>query len=44
VGQVARKKPFDASNVRKAEGLAKKFAGTKSGERLERFVTLADVK
>jgi hypothetical protein len=44
VGQVARKKPFDASNVRQAEGLAKKFAGTKVGERFERFVMLAAVK
>ena len=44
VGQVAKKKPFDPANVQKAGALAKKHAGTKSGERLARLVTLAEVK
>lgn len=44
VGQVAKKKPFDAPNVKKAEGLAEKHAGTKSGERAARFVALSKVK
>lgn len=44
VAQVAKKKPFEAANVQKAEGLAKKHAGTKSAERAARLATLSKVK
>ncbi len=44
VGQVAKKKPFEAANVKKAEGLAEKHAGTKSKDRFERFAELSKVK
>lgn len=44
VAKVAKKKPFDAGSVREAEGLAKKFAGTKTAARIERFVALSKVE
>jgi len=44
VAQVAQKKPFEAANVKKAEGLAEKNAGTKSSERAARFVALSKIK
>jgi hypothetical protein len=44
IGQVAKKKPFDANNVKKAESLAKKYSGTKAGARAAHFVELAKVK
>lgn len=44
VEQVAKKKPFEAANVQKAESLAKKHAGTKSAERAARLAALAKVK
>lgn len=44
VSQVSKKKPFDGPNVQKAEGLAKKFAGTKSAERAAHFAKLSEVK
>lgn len=40
----AKKKPFEAGTVQKAELLAKKHADTKSGERAARFVELSRVK
>lgn len=42
--QVAKKKPFDAANVKKAESLAEKHASTKSGERAARFAALSRIK
>jgi len=43
-GQVAKKKPFDAPNVQKAESLAEKHTGTKSAERASRFAALSKVR
>jgi hypothetical protein len=43
-GRVAKAKPFDSANVQKAESLAKKFAGTKTALRAERFVRLSQIK
>ena len=40
---VAKKKPFEPGSVKRAEGLAKKHAGTKNGKRFERFVALAKI-
>jgi hypothetical protein len=42
--RVAPLKPFDPANVQKAESLAKRFAGTKTAVRAERFVKLSTVK
>ena len=44
VGQIAKKKPFDAANVKKVEALAKKHSGTKSGERAAHIAELSKVK
>ena len=44
VNAVAKKKPFEPANVKKAEGLAEKFAGTKTGERARQFTGLAKIK
>lgn len=44
VNAVAKKKPFEAANVQKAEGLAKKFVGTKTADRAARFSTLSKIK
>jgi len=41
---VAKKKPFEPANVKKAAALADKFAGTKTAERARRFADLAAVK
>ncbi len=43
-GQVSKKKPFDAPNVQKAESLAEKHTGTKSGERAAHFAALSKVR
>jgi len=43
-GRVAKAKPFDSANVQKAQSLAKKFAGTKTALRAERFVRLSQIK
>ncbi|MBK7878772.1 MAG: hypothetical protein IPJ77_24195 [Planctomycetes bacterium] len=40
---VAKKKPFEPGNVKRAESLAKKHEGTKNGKRFERFVALAKI-
>lgn len=44
VAKIAKEKPFDEGNVKKAQGLADKHKGTKNGERAARFVALAKVK
>jgi len=44
VSSVAKKKPFEQANVKKAENLAEKHAGTKTAERADRFVKLSKVK
>ncbi|MBL8861315.1 MAG: hypothetical protein JNK02_04810 [Planctomycetes bacterium] len=44
VEAVAKKKPFEPANVKRAEGLAEKFAGTKAAERAQRFVALSQVR
>lgn len=44
VNAVAKKKPFEPANVKKAEGLSERFSGTKSAERAKRFVDLAQIK
>lgn len=44
VAKVAKEKPFDAPNVKKAQSIAASFKGTKTAERAERFVALAAVK
>lgn len=43
VATVSQKKPFEAANVKKAEGLAEKYAGTKTAERATRFTTLSKI-
>lgn len=42
--RAAKAKPFDAANVQKAESLAKKYPGTRTAQRAERFVKLSQVK
>jgi hypothetical protein len=44
VAEVAKKKPFEAPNVKKADTLAEKFKSTKTSARLERFVALSKVE
>jgi len=44
VTAVAKKKPFEAANVKKAEALAEKYSGTKTAERAARFGTLSKLK
>jgi hypothetical protein len=44
VAKIAREKPFDPGNVKKAEALASKYKGTKSAERAERFVALSKIE
>lgn len=43
-GEIAKKKPFDGPNVQKAESLAKKHTGTKSGARAAHFAALSKVR
>lgn len=43
VAEVAKKKPFEAPNVKKAEGLAEKFKATKTSAGFDRFVKLSKV-
>jgi hypothetical protein len=43
VSKVAKDKPFEPGNVQTAQSIAKKFAGTKTAERAERFVALSKV-
>lgn len=44
VADVAKKKPFEDANVKRAEQIATKHKGTKAAARAERFVTLSKVK
>lgn len=44
VGKIAKEKPFEEGNVKKAASIAEKFKGTKTAERAARFVALAKVK
>jgi len=44
VKEVAKKKPFDPANVKKAESLDKKFPNTKSGGRASHFAELSKFK
>jgi len=41
---VAKEKPFEDANVKKAQSIATKYAGTKTAARAERFVALSKVK
>jgi len=43
VAKVAKEKPFEPANVKKAESIATKFKGTKTAARAERFVALSKV-
>lgn len=43
VAEVAKKKPFEPPNVKKAQAMAEKFKGTKTAVRIERFVALSKV-
>ncbi len=42
--KIAKEKPFDEGNVKKAKAIAEKFKGTKSGERAQHFVELSKIK
>lgn len=42
--KIAKEKPFEEGNVKKAEGIAEKYKGTKAAARAERFVALSKVK
>jgi thiol-disulfide isomerase/thioredoxin len=42
--KIAKEKPFDEGNVKKAEAIAEKFQGTKSAERAQHFVELSKIK
>lgn len=42
--KIAKEKPFEPANVKKAQSIATTYKGTKTAERAERFVTLAGVK
>lgn len=44
VAKVAKEKPFEPANVKKAQAIAANFKGTKAAERAERFVALSAVK
>jgi hypothetical protein len=44
VKEIAKKKPFDPANVKKAESLDKKYSGTKAGGRAAHIAELAKVK
>jgi hypothetical protein len=44
VAKIAKEKPFDPGNVRKAEAIAIKYKGTKTAERAERFVALSKIE
>ncbi len=43
VGKVAKDKPFDGGNVKKAEALAEKHKGTKNGARAAHFAELSKI-
>lgn len=43
VAKVAKEKPFDPANVKKAETIAAKYKGTKTADRAQRFVDLSKV-
>lgn len=43
VAKVAKEKPFEPANVKKAESIAAKFAGTETAARAQRFVDLSKV-
>jgi hypothetical protein len=42
--KVAKEKPFEENNVKKAQAIASKFPGTKTAARAERFVSLSKVE
>jgi len=44
VADVAKKKPFEEANVKRAQQIATKHKGTKAAVRAERFVTLSKIK
>jgi hypothetical protein len=44
VGKIAKEKPFEDANVKKAQQIAAKYKGTKTAVRAERFVTLSKVE
>ena len=44
VGKIAKEKPFEPGNVKKAQSLAEKHSGTRAAERASRLVALAQVK
>ena len=44
VKEIAKKKPFDPANVKKAESLDKKYPGTKAGGRAAHIAELSKVK
>jgi hypothetical protein len=44
VADVAKKKPFEDANVKRAEQIATRHKGTKAAARAERFVALSKVK
>lgn len=44
VSKVAKEKPFEEGNVKKAQAIASKFRGTKTAARAERFVALSKVQ
>jgi hypothetical protein len=41
--KVAKEKPFEDGNVKKAQAIAKKYPGTKTAGRVERFVALSKI-
>ncbi len=43
VAKVAKEKPFEDANVKKAQAIAAKYPGTKTAARVERFVALSKV-
>lgn len=43
VAKVAKEKPFEDANVKKAQAIATKYPGTKTAARIERFVALSKV-
>lgn len=44
VSDIAKKKPFEPGNAKRAESLAGKFKGTRAAARFERFVALSKIE
>ena len=44
VAKIAKDKPFEPGNVKKAESIASKYKGTKTAERADRFVALSKIE